>query len=116
MLAARPGAKMLPVGGVSAPGVGRACCLDVIASALGEPFQVSRKADNWRRRRCRVFPRKIVRRLSHGEDDIDDIGEIVGDCLRRRMIDDGGRAVGRSGGRVDVFFGLLRDENGHFSP
>jgi hypothetical protein len=31
---------MLPVGGVGAAGVGRACCLDVIAGAVGEFLQV----------------------------------------------------------------------------
>ena len=44
MLPARPGAKMLPVGGVGAPGVGRACRLDVIAGAVGEFFQMRRQA------------------------------------------------------------------------
>ena len=47
-------------------------------------------------------------------DDIDDIGEIVGDRLCRRMIDNGGRAVGRSGGSRDAIFGLLLDDMGHY--
>ena len=49
VLAPAQARKMPPVGGVGAPGVGRACCLDIVAGAIGERLEMSRQAD---RRLC----------------------------------------------------------------
>ena len=86
MLPARPGAKMLPVGGVGAPGVGRACRLDVIAGAVGELFQMRRQAG------CRLQGRggrllaAVAVGATHLHDNIDDVGKVVLSGSDRRSL------------------------------
>ncbi|ESY86401.1 hypothetical protein X739_11855 [Mesorhizobium sp. LNHC220B00] len=120
VLAARPGAKMLPVGGVGAPGVGRARRLNVVAGAIGEFSQMRWQAKRWLRNRRRQRGRGlfailgIVCGLAHGEHDIDNIRQVVGRRLRRGLIDIGPRAVGRCGARLREISWFLLDVLGHF--
>jgi hypothetical protein len=74
---------MLPVGCVGAPGVGRTRRLDIVARAIGQRVEMRRQARGQDDRKGRGggfgLRRRLFRRTTHLQDDVDDVGHVVAD-------------------------------------